>query len=273
MRYIYNAPESTSDTRYAYHWKILETALEKTRRDFGSYELVPSRRMTEKRQTFELTNNPGHLTVMYLSTTQELERTLVPVRIPVDRNLGGYCIFLIRKQDRSRFESVKTLDDLRRFSFGLGLDWIDIGILQFSGFRVVTGSSYEGLFEMLANGRFDVFLRGAVEIVDEYEGRRAALPDLEIEPNLIFYYRLPMYFWFPKTPEGMRLAARAEAGMRRMIADGSYDRIFSEYQDYKIRRLDLQHRRIFRIPNPNLGPETPLADTRLWFDPKSYRPH
>ena len=273
MHYVYNAPESPSDTRYAYHWKILQTALEKTRANYGPYVLEPSRVMSERRQTYELTNATGLLTVMYLSTTPELEQTLIPVRIPVDRNLGGYGILLIRKQDRPRFDSVRTLDDLKRFSIGQGLGWIDIGILQRTGFRVVTGSSYEGLFEMLANGRFDVFLRGAVEIVDEFEQRRKSLPDLDIEPNLILYYPLPMYFWFPKTPEGQRLAARAEAGMRKMIADGSYDRIFSEYQDYKIRRLKLQQRRIIRIGNPNLGPETPIADSRLWFDPRTYRPH
>lgn len=273
MRYIYNSPESDSDIRYAYHWKILKTALEKTQAEYGPFVLEPSLRMTERRQTEELENDTGRLSVMYLSTTLELERTLIPVRIPVDRNLGGYCILLIRKGESGRFGAVRSLEDLRPFSFGLGLGWIDVGILKANGFRVVTGSSYEGLFEMLANHRFDVFPRGAVEILDEFEGRRNSFPELEIEPSLIFYYPLPMYFWFPKTPTGQRLAARAETGMRKMIADGSYDRIFSEYQDDKIRRLDLKHRRVLALRNPNLGPETPFADTRLWFDPQTYRPH
>ena len=100
-----------------------------------------------------------------------------------------------------------------------------------------------------------------------------ALPDLEIEPNLILYYPLPMYFWFPKTPEGQRLAARAESGMRRMIADGSYDRIFSEYQDYKIKRLKLRERRIIRIENPIFVAQTPILESRLWFDPQTYHVH
>jgi hypothetical protein len=110
-----------------------------------------------------------------------------------------------------------------------------------------------------------------VEILGEYDRRRPELRDLRIEDGLILYYPLPMYFWFAKTPEGRRLAERAEAGMRMMLADGSYDEIFDRYQRSKIERLHLKTRTVYRIDNPFLGPETPLADRRLWFDPRTYR--
>ncbi len=271
MTYVYNAPESALDVRYQYHWEILRTALEKTTPKWGRYRMVKSERMTERRQALELKNATGKLTVMYLSTTPELERNLIPIHIPVDKNLGGYCVFLIRKEEQARFASVRSLADLRKFTFGLGLGWIDVDILKAAGLRVVTGSSYDGLFEMLARKRFDIFLRAAVEVLDEYDRRKSHLPDLDIEKNLILYYPLPMYFWFPKTAEGRRLATRAEAGMRMMIADGTYDRIFDKYQRHKIERLRLKSRRIIRIGNPFLGPEVPFSDKRLWFDPQTYK--
>lgn len=271
MRYVFHPPESSLDVRYLYHWEILRTALEKTTAKWGPYEMVPSALMSERRQAFELEHATGVLTVMYLSTTPEFEKSLVPVRIPVDRNLGGYCVFLIRKGEEQRFAGIRTLDELRAFRYGLGLGWIDVDILRANRFQVVTGSSYEGLFEMLVNRRFDVFLRAAVEVLDEYDNRKARLPNLAIEDSVVLYYLLPMYFWFSKTDEGRRLAARAEEGMRLMIADGTYDAIFDKYQRRKIERLRLKERRIFRIDNPNVGPETPLADKKLWFDPRTYK--
>jgi hypothetical protein len=271
MTYVYNAPESALDVRYQYHWEILRTALEKTTPKWGRYRMVKSERMTERRQALELKNATGKLTVMYLSTTPEFERNLIPIHIAVDKNLGGYCVFLIRKDEQKRFASVRSLADLRKFTFGLGLGWVDVGILHAAGLRVVTGSSYDGLFEMLARKRFDIFLRAAVEVLDEYDQRKNRLPDLDIEKNLILYYPLPMYFWFPKTAEGRRLAKRAEAGMRMMIADGTYDRIFDKYQRHKIERLRLKSRRIIKIGNPFLGPEVPFSDKRLWFDPQTYK--
>jgi ABC-type amino acid transport substrate-binding protein len=267
MRYIHSAPESPLDKRYEYHLEILRTALERTREKYGPYVMEPATFMTEKRQAFEIRNATGKLTVMYLSTLPDFERDLIPVRIPVDKNLGGYCVFLIRKEDQAKFDNVRSLDDLRKLSFGLGLGWIDVDILRSNRLRVVTGSNYDGLFDMTANGRFDVFLRAAVEVLDEYEERKAKIPDLAIEQNLVLYYPLPMYFWFPKTSEGQRLAARAREGMMAMIEDGTYDRIFFAYQGYKVERLNLKNRRIFRIDNPFLGKETPFQDKRLWFDP------
>lgn len=271
MTYVYHAPESSLDVRYLYHWEILRTALERTTPKWGAYRMVRSGFMTERRQAFELKNATGKLTVMYLSTTSDFEKNLIPIRIPVDKNLGGYCVFLIRKDEQQRFASVRSLDDLRRFTYGLGLGWIDVDILKASAFKVVTGSSYDGLFEMLVNKRFDIFLRAATEVLDEYAQRKKSLPALAIEDSIIFYYPLPMYFWFPKTEEGRRLAARAEEGMRMMIADGTYDRIFDKYQRHKIEQLHLKTRRIFKINNPFLGPETPFSDKRLWFDPQTYK--
>jgi ABC-type amino acid transport substrate-binding protein len=271
MTYIHHPPESARDVRYLYQWEVLRTALEKTKPKWGPYRLVAGDVMTERRQAYELRNATGNLTVMYLGTTPDFERELVPVRIPIDRSLGGYCVFLVRAGEQARFDAVRTLDDLRQFTYGLGSDWIDVEILRSNGFKVVTGSSYDGLFEMLVNRRFDVFPRGAVEILDEYAQRRSELRDLRIEDGLILYYPLPMYFWFAKDPEGHRLAERAEAGLRVMLADGSYDAIFDRHQRSKIERLRLKTRKVFRIDNPFLGPETPLADKRLWFDPKTYR--
>jgi hypothetical protein len=272
MTYIYNGPETANDVRYEYHWEILRAALEKTRARYGPYLMQRSKAMTEERQAHELMGATGELTVMYLDTRPEFEKNLIGIHIPVDKGLVGYRVFLIRADRRKDFRGIGSLDELRRFSFGLGLDWIDVAILRNSGFKVVTGSNYDGLFEMLVNRRFDVFLRGAVEVLDEVELRRTAMPELCIEDSLCLYYPLPMYFWFPRTEEGRLLAARAEEGMRAMIADGSYDLIFDHYEGRKIESLHLKDRRLFRIENPFLGPEIPFADKRLWFDPKTYSP-
>ncbi len=272
MEYLHDAPESGLDNRYQYQWAVLRTALEKTIPESGPYVMSPAKSMSENRQIAELKNTTGKLSIMYLGTTPEIERDLLPIRIPVDKNLGGYCLFLIRKENQRRFDQVNSLEDLKQFKYGLGLGWIDVEILKTNHFEVVTASCYDCVFEMVYNRRSDLALRGAVEIMDELKQREKLMPELCIEQTLLFYYPMPMYFWFAKTPEGRRLASRAEKGMRLMIEDGSYDKIFTEYQDQKIQRLNLKGRKIFKINNPLLGPETPLEDKRLWFTPDSYEP-
>jgi hypothetical protein len=233
--------------------------------------MVASEFMTEQRQVFELQNATGKLTVMYLSTTPELERTLIPVRVAIDRNLSGHFVFLIRKDNQRLFDSVETIDDLRKLSHGLGLAWIDVGILRASGLKVVTGSSYDGLFEMLINRRFDCFPRSGVEVIGEFDQRKASMPDLQIERRLLFTYPLPMFFWFSRTEEGKRLAARVEAGLQAMIGNGAFLATFDTYFRSNIQRLRLHERKILAIDNPNVTPTTPVGDRRLWFDPTTYR--
>ena len=268
MTYIYNAPESALDKRYQFHWAILETALKRTTKEFGAYRMVQAELMSERRQVKEMLSASGKITVMYLDSNPDFEGKLTPVRIPVDKNLVGYRVFLIRKQDKFKFENIQTLNQLRAFTYGQGLGWIDVKILEANHFTVVSGSSYEGLFNMLAHGRFDVFPRGAVEILGEYESHKKQLPDLFIEPNIILYYPLPMYFWFSNNRQGKELAKRAAQGMYKMIDDGSYDTLFEQYHGENIRKLQLNKRKIFRIDNPLLGKETPFNDKRLWFEIK-----
>lgn len=62
MTYIYDAPESTLDVRYRYHWEILKTALDKTAPKWGPYRMAPSGFMTERRQAYELKHATGKLT-------------------------------------------------------------------------------------------------------------------------------------------------------------------------------------------------------------------
>jgi ABC-type amino acid transport substrate-binding protein len=267
MRYVHPAPESKEDVRYDYHWRILATALERTRAKWGPYALEAGPLMSEPRQVVELSRPGGALTVIHLDTTPDMERDLLPVRIPVDRNLVGYRVLLIRKEDQPRFtpQRIRTLEDLKRLTFGLGLGWVDVGIMRHNGFNVVTGSDYEGLFAMLASGRFDAFPRGAAEVLAEFDRRKETFKGLHIEENFLLYYPLPMYFWFPRTPQGERLAARAKEGMLAMIADGTYERIFRSAFKDRIERLGLAKRRVFRLDNPYLVPETPFGDRRLWF--------
>jgi hypothetical protein len=270
MLYIYNGPESTQDKRYSYHWEILKTALDRTIKKYGPYQMLPSKSMTEQRQAFELEHSTGKLTVMCLGSTPEREKRLLPVRIPVDKNLNGYELFLIRKEDSQKFKAIKNLNQLKNFRFGLGLGWIDTEILRKNGFKVITGSNYNGLFEMLLNGRFDVFPRSADEILAEFEARKIKMPNLMIEESILLKYPLPMYFWFPNTDKGKELAKRAEEGMKIMIADNTFDRIFSKHQSDKINRLKLKNRKIFKLNNPFIAAGTSFKDKKLWFDPQTY---
>jgi ABC-type amino acid transport substrate-binding protein len=267
MAYIFHHDESEMDVRNEYVWRILRTALDRTVGVYGPYKMAPSVYMNEARRIWALEHDSGEITLSMFPARADLDAKLIPVRIPVDLGLLGYRILLIREGSQPRFSKVKSLADLAGVSFGLGQGWDDVAIMQNAGLSVVQGGTYEGLFRMLAVGRFDALSRSASEVVQELEKRRTLLPNLVIEKHLLLHYPLPAYFWFPKTDRGRKLADRLRAGLEMMVQDGTLRAMFDANFGAYIAQLDLAHRRIIELPNPFLGPHEPLNDARLWYHP------
>lgn len=258
------APESQDDTRFDYATQLLEKALQKTVKSDGSFKMKPSSYMNVGR-AFQFLEEGKRVNVGWSSPTHEREAKFIPIRIPIRKGLLGYRIFLIRKQDRAKFASIRTLEELKKLSVGQGHIWKDVKVFKANGFKVVEGTVYESLFKMLILGRFDYFSRGINEAPSEYEERKGKLPDLFIEENILLYYPWPKYFFTSKkTPE---LAERIERGLRMMIQDGSFEEHFMKYHQKGIERANLQNRRLFKIHNPLLPSTAPTDQKELWFDP------
>jgi hypothetical protein len=266
LQVVHQGAESVGDTRNDYYWTLLDNVLARTAPRWGPYELSAAPiLMNGPRSYYEL--QKGALTILARSTGTDLEQTLLPIRIPLDKGLLGYRVFLIRAQMQAELDQVKTLQDLQRYSIGQAAAWNDVPILQAAGFRIVPGANYEGLFAMLAGGRFDLFSRSVVEAVTELEPRKSRYPNLVIERNLLLYYPLPRYLFVRRDACGEQLARRLLEGFEILLKDGSFDRLFAAYREPIERALAMKSRRLFRIPNPTLSPQTPLNRTELWYDP------
>ncbi len=266
-RVLIFAPHSERDYRHRYNNAILSTALDKTTSTHGAYELKMTLRGSQRERALVELIAGRLINVHTVPTRPEWEEKALPIRIPVAKGLLGYRLFLIKRQDLDRFASIQSLEELKQLRAGLRQQWSTTLAMQALGFNVMTGRSYEGLFRMLVHGRFDYFPRGVNEIFEEYDHRRLNLPEMTIEPSKALYLPMPTYiFVSPQNPE---LAARIEAGLRRMIQDGSLDKLFWEYHRASIQQSDLANRQIFRVPNPLLSPDTPFEKKNLWFDPSA----
>lgn len=257
-----------ADSRYEYDWAVLRMALQKTEARYGRFELRQSTQaMSPQRVTQELLTPGGRINVFARATSPELERQFLPVRLPIDKGLLGYRIFLVRSEDLPRFAAVSTLADLRELRAGQGKDWIDVPLLRGAGFTVVEGTSYSGLFAMLNAGRFDWFSRGIDEAQRELSERRPVFPQMAVEPTLLLQYPLPLYFFLRRDAEGRVLARRITEGMEMMIKDGSLNALFQQYKGESIKAGGLARRRVLHLKNPHLTPETPLSRSELWLNP------
>jgi ABC-type amino acid transport substrate-binding protein len=272
LQVTYPATESRTDTRFDDLKEILKTALDETVDADGAYTLKESSRyVNEARYLAEIRDGggSGEANVVWSSTSDQKERELLPIRFELRKGLLGFRVALIDQRRQKEFDRVTTFADVKKLTIGQGIGWGDVAVYQAAGMKVTT-APYEDLFRMVANDRFDLFPRGVGEAFHELDARRGQVPDLSVERGLLLYYPWPYYFFCNR--KDTALAARIERGLKRMRADGSFDRIFWKYNRAAIEQARMSERRVIRIPNPLLPKDTPLGDTGMWFDPKRDTP-
>ncbi len=264
MRYVYPPPEGGSDVRLHYYWELMQAALDETTPKWGPYVLETSTKPMNAARAELLLTGATDISVMVRATSIVREQAMRPLRIPVDKGLTGYRVFLIKASTQPRVDHVRTLAQLQTLSIGQGATWVDTDILRAGGFTVVTAPTYELLLPMLDSNRFDLFSRGVNEISHELLTGRQRYPALAIERRLLLYYPLPRYFFFSRTPEGERLAQRAEEGLRLLIRNGKFEKHYQAFKRSILSELSLNGRRVLKISNPQLPADTPLAERELW---------
>lgn len=264
MRYVYPPPESGTDVRMNYYWELLQATLDETAHKWGPYTLTPSSRQMNAARAEILLTNSSDITVMARTTSLAGEQVLNPIRIPLDKGLTGYRVFLIKADTQPRLDTVRTQAQLQTFSIGQGAMWVDADILRAQGFTVVTSPTYEQLLPMLDSDRFDLFSRGVNEVGPELNAGNKVYPGLAIENKMLLYYPLPRYYFFARNPEGEKLSQRVEEGLRLLMKSGKFERRYRAFKKSLLSDLNLAGRRVFTLTNPYLPPETPLTERGLW---------
>jgi hypothetical protein len=240
-----------NDRRYRYAAELLQLAL----RRGGNDRVVRSvGGMTQARMAVEVAE--GRMDVMLLPMSWPTNLAVMPIRLPLRRGLLGVRLLMARPTVAAAIGEVRSLDELRsRFSMGYGADWIDRPAFEPLGFRVVVGSSYSGLFDMLRAGRFDFLSRGVNEVwaeIDHPELGRG----LTIVAAIALSYPLDDYFYVRNGNQ--LLHDQISLGLTRARADGSFDALFDLHHRDGLRRAALEQRTIFEIGGYPVEPGTPL---------------
>lgn len=263
---LVNKPLSIQDKRYEYPENLLKKIIEVTTNQYGIAHVQRTKWSMERDRTFLSLKEGTRIHVMAEAPKPNWESQLIPVRIPIRKGIQGFRIFLILKKNQAMLSKIKTIEEFKRIPTGSGQQWSTTRALRENGFNVVMGNNYEGLFKMLTIGRFITFGRGINEIPVEYAKRKETYPDLAIEQDLLLYIPLPTYYFV--TPKKPKLAERIEKGLITLIDNGTFDEIFNQHFGIIIKNANLSKRRIFKINNPNLTPQTPLNIKKYWYQQK-----
>lgn len=206
----------------------------------------------------------GQLDVIWTGTTADYEHSLYPIRIPILKGMLGHRIFIIRTGEQQRFSQISSFAQLQQIPLGQGKFWGDTKVLKNARMTVVDPVKYESLFHMLEGGRFDFFPRALHEPWSEVSSRQEL--NLTAEQKHLLIYPFALYFFVAK--DNQVLGLQLYQGLMNAIEDGSYDALFYNHPVIKetLSRSALGQRMVHRLANPNMSPDTPVNDARLWLD-------
>ncbi|MBC3874791.1 type 2 periplasmic-binding domain-containing protein [Undibacterium flavidum] len=229
------------------------------------YQLIKSPgRMLQARSIYEMTRENGNIDILWTMTTDDREKKLIPIRLPIEKGLLGWRISLITEKNKAAFSTVKRTEDLQQFTAGQGKDWPDVGILKANQLSVLTSNAYDPLFAMLAAGRFDYFPRSVFEIWGDV--KHHSEHKFIVEESFILHYQTACYFFV--TPRRPQLAEDLRLGFEKIIANGIFEHLFQKYHKASIERAKFKQRVVINLKNPLLNPASmALNRTELWFHP------
>lgn len=255
---VYPRPLNDADPRQEYPTELLDLVLKQSGKD---YHLQPSDHSDTQSRALKNVESGKDLDVVWSATSIEREEDLRAIRIPIDKGLLGWRVPLIRQADIARFRAIANIKDIQTLSAGQGHDWPDVTILRHNDFKVVSTSSYSGLFKMLAFGRIDYFPRSITEAWTE--SALHADKSLIVDPNVLIIYPEALYFFV--NSEADELASDIEQGLEALIANGEFDALFDRHYGDYLERSNLAERKVFQLDNPLLPAKTPLHREELWF--------
>ncbi len=256
------APLSKTDKRTLYKNSIIRAALEASTEKFGPYKLATESRIISHERAKRVLPQGKLINVYITNANREWEKLATPIPLPIRKGIPGLRLLLIHKDDAEQFGRITTLEQLKKFTAGsVGKGDVTKSLLN-AGFRVESSSSFDGTFHMLSKKRSDFIPRGINEVYREMASGLAAFEDIVIAPNIILH--LPIVSYLFVSPKHPRLAERFTLGLKAIIDNGIFDKLFEKYHGKSLVRADLKNRRVIYIENPNLPASVPFSNKNLW---------
>ncbi len=221
--------------------------------------------ITDKQlMNFESYLERGFFDVNYFGTSERLEQSFLPIRIPLFAGLLGHRVSIVKEKNLTLLRNA-DIKQLKALPLCQGSIWADSDILEHNGFSVLRVSHYEFILKMLDADRCVYFPRGIFEGEFELSVLKERFADFTLVDDPIIYYPFPAYLFVRK--DDVELAQALQLGFERALADGSYRTLLEQHPlTHKLFPLKKwQNKRFIYLDNPNLPEKTPLDNPAYWL--------
>lgn len=258
-----------SPARQSYELALLQACLNVTNEEYFAVKVtVDNSNYPCADDEGNIFNSGADILVTVAGNVKFKDKNKLVISQPLTKGLLGYRLLLVRDDSLAKFAQLKKPQQLQALSMGIPQTWADAELFRHNQYKVIEQGTLDDLFLLLKNGTFDYIALGANEVEEIFNHRVASMGEISIEPTLLLYYPFPLVFYV--NPRNPALAQRMEKGLKMIINNGEYDRLFNYYYGDVAPRLNLRNRRMFTLENPIL-PEDMLGFSTGLFNLNSIK--
>jgi len=256
-------PNVNSGGKNLFGYAVLKLALENSGHEF---ELLITTSDPNNARVRELIKDKV-ISISDFGTSAQFEKELLPIYFPINLGLSGWRVFVIKKYNQIKFNSVSSLGNLSLYTAGQGIGWSDVRILKNANLGVLQAPDIVNLFKMLERQRFDYFPLGANEahfLLESFKNKNAS--DLIIEKNLLLIYPFARFFFVHK--DNVVLHDIVKKGLEKSFENGSFWELFKSHKSNEalFTKANLKNRKQIFIKNPNMSEEFKKIPKKYFFN-------
>lgn len=189
-----------------------------------------------------------HVTINTFAADKKRYPNVASFELPDARNLLGFRQFIVRKDDRALFESIKTREEFFKLKPGQVTEWSDAEIYRQAGFQLILSMNYGQLYPMLTRKRFDYLPLGLLEMEQAFSFEKDRYPTLTTVDGIYIFYPLKIYVHYH---EGANSRTRdLGKGLQTIFSNGVEETLFGDQFGDKFKTVDRERAHIFILDNP-----------------------
>lgn len=232
---------------------LIRSALFHTEDKYGILPLHTRPPASGSREASMIRSQPDDKRIALTAGISEVvdDPDLIVLPVPVMRGVVGYRICFSSPKIAEELNSIATLDDLKKYTFGVGSDWYDRQILDTNDLKNI-GVGYNFLFDEQINSLFNMTIVGRVDIlcrgINEAFGETTRYPVVQktiLNESFALHYDIPFFIYMHKNNQ--KLKERLAVGFDIINKNGNFQRYWDREFKKSVDFANMKKRKIISL--------------------------
>lgn len=232
---------------------VIRSALKHTEDTYGKLELTTRLPASTSREESMVRAEPNAMRLAMTASVgyYEQDPEFIVLPVPLMRGIVGYRICFSSPDIAEELSTVTSIEQLKKYTFGVGNDWYDRQILDTNqlknigvGYNFLFDDQVNSLYNMTALKRVDILCRGINEAYGETT-RYPIVKQTVLNQSFALHYNIPFFVYMHKNNH--KLKERLALGFDIINKNGEFQKFWEKEFLESVQFANMKSRKIIEL--------------------------